>query len=90
MTALRLSWDEAGAMILPRVWRIFKYWQEFPPEHFLLRGFTGYEPPDTDFTPSQDEELFVQSLGMAKPFDCLPPAIQQWLRSPKVTDGQPN
>lgn len=24
---------------------LFDYWREYPPQHWLLRGFVGYEPP---------------------------------------------
>lgn len=31
-------------MPLPDAWEQVEYWNEWPPEHVLLRGFTGYEP----------------------------------------------
>ena len=32
-------------MPLPDAWELLEYWNEWPPEHMLLRGFTGYKPP---------------------------------------------
>ncbi len=32
-------------MIMPDVWETFEHWEQWPPEHVLLRGFVSYEAP---------------------------------------------
>ncbi len=39
---------------------LLKYWQEWPPEHELLRGFVGYKPP------KDGERKTIQSSSAVK------------------------
>jgi hypothetical protein len=44
-TGLKQLPSAVDQMALPDVWELFEHWTEWPPEHVLLRGFTGYEAP---------------------------------------------
>jgi hypothetical protein len=41
-TALEKLPSEVDAIALPDVWELFEHWNDWPPAHVLLRGFTGY------------------------------------------------
>ena len=43
-TGLKQFPSAVDQMFLPDVWELFEHWDLWPPEHVLLRGFTGYMP----------------------------------------------
>jgi len=45
-TGLKQLPSAIDQMPLPDVWEMFEHWNEWPPEHVLLRGFTQYQPPE--------------------------------------------
>jgi hypothetical protein len=42
-TGLKRLPAEVDAIALDDAWELFEHWQQWPPEHVLLRGFTGYD-----------------------------------------------
>jgi hypothetical protein len=49
-------------MPLPDAWEQIEYWNQWPPEHVLLRGFTGYKPPSE----TEDVSDLAALLGPAQ------------------------
>jgi hypothetical protein len=46
VTALKQLPSAIDQILMPEVWELFEYWEQWPPEHVLLNGFTGYEAPE--------------------------------------------
>ena len=42
---------------LPDMWEQMEFWNQWPPEHVLLRGFTGYKPPVPSLSASDMSDL---------------------------------
>jgi hypothetical protein len=68
VTATGWTLPQVDRTPLPEVWELFEFWNEWPPAHVLLRGFTGYEPKMRRACPDpakRDEgrELPVSELG---------------------------
>lgn len=51
-------------MPLPDAWDQVDYWNEWPPEHVLLRGFTGYKPEKS--TKEEDASDLSALMGPAQ------------------------
>lgn len=43
-TGLKQLPSAIDQMLMSDVWAMFEHWNEWPPEHVLLRGFTGWKP----------------------------------------------
>jgi hypothetical protein len=64
-------------MSLPDAWELLEYWNEWPPEHMLLRGFTGYKPPPTKPGRELATEEVTSLTGMLGPAERPPQHINE-------------
>ena len=75
-TGLRQLPSAIDGLALPDAWELLEYWNEWPPEHMLLRGFTGYKPPSNPGCELGTEEV-ASLTGMLGPAERPPQHINE-------------
>lgn len=63
---------------------LFEYWNKInPPTAELVAAYVGFKPERKPEGLTEIEERFMLELGPARPFDCLPIEVQQWVAGRK-------
>jgi hypothetical protein len=89
ITSTGWTFRQLDELPLPEVWELFEYWNDWPPAHVLLRGFTGYQPKKQ--APRELEAQEVSELSaMLGPAGKAPPHIAEmvaWAEQMKTKIG---
>jgi hypothetical protein len=67
------------------VMELFEYWREYPPMHWLLRSYVGYEPPARDMEDqSQAMAALNRTAGRAKKTSRAPEHVRKIIEMMKA------
>lgn len=70
------------------IMELFDYWREYPPMHWLMRGFVGYKPPvrleDNDIREAQ--KMLNPTTRTAKKLSRAPERVRKMAESLKAAN----